>query len=395
MRPRSLAFLAIPALTVVLCLIITGCGSGNGGTPAPAPGIVIQEAYAATKDVASYRFLASTSTTVEGVGEIDMEQGFGGEYVAPDRLRVWTDNGSETIVIGGTLYRKDPESPEWDVIESTDGEPSFATAFFNAFPLGRILEFMKSPGPDVAKLPDEAIDGEESWHYWISFDPAAVSTETRDAATGPEEQRDMQAEIIDQEAEVTGAYHIWIGTDDYLVRQLKIVLSGKSIEPGDMISDVAIPTGALVTATATMSFFDFNEPIEIEAPTLTTGSRPTIGDHRHATYEISICGKRQPNIPSFRGGVHTHSAGVIHLHPFLPSEEGSGARLVRWFEYGGGRLTQDEMRIPGQSETVRNGDQCDDGSEGILQVFVNGQAMDNWSRYIPQDDDIIRLVFGP
>ncbi|MEE8369156.1 MAG: cupredoxin domain-containing protein, partial [Dehalococcoidia bacterium] len=29
------------------------------------------------------------------------------------------------------------------------------------------------------------------------------------------------------------------------------------------------------------------------------------------------------------------------------------------------------------------------------QVFVNGQAMDNWSRYIPQDGDAIRIVFGP
>ncbi len=122
---------------------------------------------------------------------------------------------------------------------------------------------------------------------------------------------------------------------------------------------------------------------------------PRSGDHWHAPYEISICGQLQPNVPRFGGGVHTHGDGVLHIHPQLPSEEGSGARLVRWFEYGGGRLTQDEMRIAGQSETVRNGDLCDDGSEGVLQVFVNGQSMDSWSRYIPQDGDSIRIVFGP
>ncbi|MEE9285417.1 MAG: hypothetical protein V3V35_06800, partial [Dehalococcoidia bacterium] len=124
---------------------------------------------------------------------------------------------------------------------------------------------------------------------------------------------------------------------------------------------------------------------------------PRTTDHWHARYEITVCGVRQPNVPSFSGGVgvHTHGGGLIHMHPFTPSGEGSGARLVRWFDYGGGKLTQDEMRIAGQSQTYRNGDLCDDGSEGFLQVFVNGQEMDNWSRYIPQDADIIRIVFGP
>ncbi len=122
---------------------------------------------------------------------------------------------------------------------------------------------------------------------------------------------------------------------------------------------------------------------------------PRTTDHWHADYVITVCGVRQPNVPEFSGGVHTHGGGTIHMHPNFPSEEGSGARLVKWFEYGGGKLTQDEMRIAGQSQTYRNGDLCDDGSEGTLQVFVNGQGMDSWSRYIPQDGDQMRIVFGP
>ncbi len=124
-------------------------------------------------------------------------------------------------------------------------------------------------------------------------------------------------------------------------------------------------------------------------------SRPAIGqDHWHATYQVLICGQGQPNFPTWDAGVHTHADGVIHVHPFLPSERGAGARLVRWFEYGGGRLTQSEMRMPGDRQEYKNGDICPDGSEAFLQVFVNGEALESWSDYIPQDGDRVLIVFG-
>jgi plastocyanin len=122
---------------------------------------------------------------------------------------------------------------------------------------------------------------------------------------------------------------------------------------------------------------------------------PRNGDHWHATYSVFICGQRQPNFPTWEGGVHTHADGIIHIHPFTPSEEGAGARLMKWFEYGGGKLTGSEMRMPGDRDTYRNGDTCDDGTEAILQLFVNGEKLDRWDRFIPQDGDQVRIVFGP
>jgi plastocyanin len=124
---------------------------------------------------------------------------------------------------------------------------------------------------------------------------------------------------------------------------------------------------------------------------------PRINDHWHATYQVFVCGQRKPNFPVWEAGVHTHADGVIHIHPFVPSEEGAGARLVKWFEYGGGKLTQTEMQMPGtpKDQVYKNGEKSKDGCEGVLQVFVNGQKMDNWSRYIPQDGDRVRIVFGP
>lgn len=127
---------------------------------------------------------------------------------------------------------------------------------------------------------------------------------------------------------------------------------------------------------------------------------PRQGDHWHAPYTFYACGEKQPNAPTFEYDVHTHSDGIIHIHPFQSSSEGSGARLVRWFGYGGGELTGSKIRMPGFSKEYANGDTCDEGTpdagkEGTLQVFVSGKKLDDWTRYIPHDGDRIQLIFGP
>ena len=130
--------------------------------------------------------------------------------------------------------------------------------------------------------------------------------------------------------------------------------------------------------------------------TAPTVDHPRIGqDHWHAAYQIYVCGQRQPNAPTWEGiGVHTHSDGIIHTHPFTPSEEGRGARLVKWFEYGGGLLDTTHLRIPGQRQTLQNGDRCPNGDSGEVQVFVNGAQLTDWSEYIPQDGDRVVIAFG-
>ena len=84
-----------------------------------------------------------------------------------------------------------------------------------------------------------------------------------------------------------------------------------------------------------------------------TGS-PRIGEHWHATYQFFACGEKQPNARQWEAGVHTHADGILHIHPFQTFEEGSGARLIKWFEYGGGKLTNSEINIPGSSKTYKN-----------------------------------------
>jgi hypothetical protein len=132
---------------------------------------------------------------------------------------------------------------------------------------------------------------------------------------------------------------------------------------------------------------------------------PTLGDHWHARYAFFVCGERQPNAPFWEGGVHTEGDGIMHIHPFKGSEEGRGARLVKWFEYGGGELTLDSVRLPGDHTTYTNGDECPDGSPGMVQVWVTHAAtafedgfderLSDWTEYIPQDGDSVLIVFGP
>jgi len=131
-----------------------------------------------------------------------------------------------------------------------------------------------------------------------------------------------------------------------------------------------------------------------------TAAGPLNGDHWHATYEILVCGERQPNIPNFEaaaGSPGTHADGIMHQHPFAPEGEGAGSNLRNFYDKGGGKLTESEMRIPGtpKDQVYKNGDLCDDGRPAKLQVFVNDAPQDNFLRYIAKDSDRVRIVFGP
>ncbi len=146
---------------------------------------------------------------------------------------------------------------------------------------------------------------------------------------------------------------------------------------------------------------------------------PNIGDHWHAPYAIFIGDQLQPNIQQVitPQGVHTHGDGVIHIHPHIPVAEGSGARLANFFGDQGGKLSDSEMKIPGRKDTYKNGDPVD-GKPAELRILradsgihplggdfnrailaCNAKPESEFqkvnSRYVPQDGDCIRIVFGP
>jgi len=151
-------------------------------------------------------------------------------------------------------------------------------------------------------------------------------------------------------------------------------------------------------------------------------ARPRIGDHWHTPVAVFIGQKRQPNIPEFEaaaGSPGTHGDGIYHVHPFAPLGEGAGSSIGKYFTEGGGKLSSDEIQIPGQAEVYRKGEPVpEDGRPGVIRILRADapSAVDETGfnaaiiacdglpesafepitpRYIPKGADCIRIVFAP
>ena len=177
--------------------------------------------------------------------------------------------------------------------------------------------------------------------------------------------------------------------------------------------------GALIAGVIVLGYSTFRQSSDASSGVLTLGSddplavaayrhdspRPQISrDHWHASYAIFIGDQRQPNIPTFEAGVHTHGDGIIHIHPFQSSEEGTGASLQNFFKYGGGDLTDAILQIPGTTVTYHQDDPVPgDGGPGHIYIFESAAGCNSldlvgqWVRvppsFVPQDGQCIRVAF--
>lgn len=83
----------------------------------------------------------------------------------------------------------------------------------------------------------------------------------------------------------------------------------------------------------------------------TRGERPeALTDHWHTAYGVNVCGEWQDIILDAADpeGIHTHSDGVIHIHPFRTSASGSNATVDAFFRATGSELNDDGL-TPGGS----------------------------------------------
>ena len=122
---------------------------------------------------------------------------------------------------------------------------------------------------------------------------------------------------------------------------------------------------------------------------------PGFNDHWHARYEIELCGEVQPDSPPSDGGVHSHGDGQFHIHPQNANEVGEKATMGLFFQSTNVQLKADSITL--DNGTVwRNGDACPDSTlPGTLMILVNGQELVHATpeRYVPQDGDLIRIIF--
>jgi hypothetical protein len=140
------------------------------------------------------------------------------------------------------------------------------------------------------------------------------------------------------------------------------------------------------------------------------------GDHWHTFLGVNICGLWIPAAPSFEKahdnpngsnvGIHSHGDGLIHTHPFVPSEEGVHATIGKFFGYGGWSLGSDFIDAwSGPITKVTktrwtNGDQCPvgdyQGKKGMIAWSVDGKTMSgNPADYHQKDGQIVIIAFLP
>ncbi len=251
--------------TIAACLLLltlAGCSKAEEVEPAE----VMERAYAATVDeTTSFHFVTSDIVVAEGMGEM---QSFSaeGDYQAPDRVRMsltQEEGPLETMLIGKVSYARDPETLRWGAYEFYEAPPGGW-----ADPRNR-LDFMEGPGDKVVRLDDEVINGVECWHFRVSNYVLATLIQAVDEAIDPE-AREARQEMVDQweAAATTNEIDVWIGKEDYLVRQTRSVLSQSAPEEiDDTLYDIAIPQGTTLTSTTMLNLSGFNEPVVIEAPT--------------------------------------------------------------------------------------------------------------------------------
>jgi len=102
------------------------------------------------------------------------------------------------------------------------------------------------------------------------------------------------------------------------------------------------------------------------------GVAPESGvDHWHDAYLVHACGRDLPASTNTDdpAGIHTHGAGLAHIHPFNPTASGPNAQLGKFFEAMGSELTDDSyMPGPGEDPTpLVEADGCN-GEDAVLQL---------------------------
>jgi hypothetical protein len=122
--------------------------------------------------------------------------------------------------------------------------------------------------------------------------------------------------------------------------------------------------------------------------------RPIVNeDHWHAAFGVYICGEFQPAVPEFESpiGIHTHSDGVIHVHPFSSGGAGENATLGAFLEGAGIELDNESITIDGETWTEGD-DQCDgEDAEIVVAQWKNVQSNDGEPALIRRDFNDIRF----
>lgn len=234
--------LVVGAAAIVLALAIIQPWSGS-----LEPKAVLAKTHEALENIQSYRLSLFAYVTIDGN---IMPQHVEITFVAPDRYHfIMTDDNKmqELIVIGDAQYTNGARSSLL-VLASTARFTSFLKKETTLDLLDRLT--------DIQSLSDEKIDGVSCLHYLGKWDMERQIEETKRGLRkiNPDITEEVMEEMAESIRSIDLEYELWIGKEDYLIRQMKTE------------QQMSAPAGEPTSISLTSKYFAFNEPFGIEPP---------------------------------------------------------------------------------------------------------------------------------
>ena len=219
-----------------------------------SPETILAASLAETALAESFHFEmdANVKVTISGI-PLSIPVTFVGDFQEPARMRGtaaisvgFASLQTDIVTIGDTVYATDPETGEWEVNSDPD------LLLFDP------LDFVGAGGPKIGDFEGlelagvEVLQGDQVYHL-TGMVPAEAFGESEGEAQA----------------------HFWIGVQDMLFRQVRF--EGElSLEGIEGALGGSVPAGVLsgaATITITITFSDYDEPVVIEAPEVSTGTR--------------------------------------------------------------------------------------------------------------------------
>ena len=231
----------------IAVVVVAACGGGIDLDE----GAISSQASAASRDIETYSFRAEWNFKAgeEGLPDeewqvLDLEAT--GQFQVPDKLLVsfgpesrWIGEDmefTEIIYDGEAAFGRPPESDEW---ETSDGV-RFLSLLQVVPSLGEILGKLREIG-EFEALSDEDLDEVRTHHF----------------------KGDLFPRFIDRPlmSEESGTMEIWMGKDDSLIRRAKYKITNVQSYP-EFLDEAP----QILERDVDIYFFDYNEPVTIEAP---------------------------------------------------------------------------------------------------------------------------------
>jgi hypothetical protein len=242
------ALVTVSIVAVLIALIALHPWSAFWGAQS-----VMAKAYAATSSLQSYQMtIYATSTYEEKTSEETSEW----EFTSPDRLHAKITLDGETyefIIVGDKQYVREPENASANLRISVS---SSATPILSKENTLQILDALT----DLQKLPDGEIEGVDCFHYRGRFDVEQIIKEQKAKLDPTQPGYEERLEGLEQLRGIKTEVELWIGKDDYLIRQMK----RDTQVPADNI-------GGWSTSSSVVKYYDFDKPITIEPPVTASG----------------------------------------------------------------------------------------------------------------------------